>query len=394
MRAVSTTTYCNTFATNAFFDFEPMPDRAFSEEDTRALVEARALMELGRHRQAVRTLERILAESPEDSDALLELTYAYLNLGELDRALSCADRVIAVSPETGEGFRYRASILIQQGRMEEALSAAEVAVELSPEDGWNLYFLAEAQMKSFRISEAKETARRLLALMPEWSGSHDTLGRIAIQEGRYDEAEAHCKKALEIDPESSVAMNNLGAAFLEGRKYGEAVKFFWNALKSRPESRPLKENLQRALAKYFSRGLFLWAWVLPPLVLLVGLKAGVIPEEDRTFHIFWGYYIILACIWVTLQFLKHRLLPESVRNYIRRVVHEPFWRGLRDIVVFCGVISSFFHAIYLYMWWSGGSTYGPQSAFTWRLFVAFSFWIVTCYAYLFSEWIRKRRRLR
>jgi tetratricopeptide (TPR) repeat protein len=336
-------------------------------------------------------IERVLAESPEDPEALQLLTYAYLSLDDLDRALPCAERCVAACPEDGTGHRYRASILAGLGRFDEARQSALAAVELSPEDVWAHYVLVDVLLKSSGANEAREAAGRLLALAPEWSSAHESMGRVALEDERHEEAEAHLKKALEIDPESAVAMNNLGAVFLQQKRHGEAVRFFWNALRSRSRSPAVQYNLRRALVGYFAHSFFLAAALAGPPVLLISLKAGVVTDEERAFRVFWIYCLVLGTAWVGVQILRHRSLPLSVRNHLWRAVHLPFWAGLRDLVVFCGIVSSFFHGIYLYLWWSRGSHWAPGSALTWRLFVAFTFWILTCYLYVISEWIRRRR---
>src|SRR5262249_7968681 len=151
-------------------------------------------------------LKGMVGESPEDSEILALLTYAYIDLADLERALACAERCIAAAPAAGIGHRYRASIMTRLGRFEEAPESAVRAVERSAEDVWSHHVLVDALLKSMRIAEAREAATRLVALAPAWAGAHDAMGRVAFQEKRYVEAEAGFKKALEIDPESAVAM--------------------------------------------------------------------------------------------------------------------------------------------------------------------------------------------
>jgi hypothetical protein len=153
----------------------------------------------------------------------------------------------------------------------------------------------------------------------------------------------------------------------------------------------VQENLHRALGGYFYRGLLFFVVTLPPLVLIGGLKKGLIADDPRALHVFLLYYVGLAVVWLGWQVLRHRALPRAVRDHLWRGVHVPRWAGLRDTAVFCGIVASVFHGIYLYMWWGGGRHYAPATPFSWALFAAFSFWIVTCYLYLVGQWVRRRR---
>lgn len=366
---------------------EPQPP----DDKTRRLGQARALTEIGRHREAAEMIGRILAESPEDPEALRLLTHAYLSLHELDAALRSADRCIAAEPEDGVGHRYRASILAALGRSDEARHSARAAVQRSPDDVWAHYVLVDVLLKGSRVGEAREAAGRLLSLAPGWSSAHDAVGRVAIADARHQEAEAHLRKALEIDPESAVAMNNLGTVFLRQKKSGKAVRYFWNALRSRPRDPVVQQNLRRALGAYFAHRFFLAAALPGPPLLIFSLKMGIISDQDRAFRIFWIYYLVLGATWASLQILGHCSLPSSLRDHLWQAVHRPFWAGLRDLVVFCGIVSSFFHAIYLCLWWNGGSEWAPGSPLTWRLFAVFTFWILACYLYVISDWMRRRR---
>jgi tetratricopeptide (TPR) repeat protein len=346
---------------------------------------------MDRHAQAAAMLERLLAESPENPEVLQLLTFAYLGIPDLERALPCADRSIAVAPADGTGHRCRASILVLLGRMEEAGRSAVDAVELSPEDVWAHYVLVDVLLKSSRTAEAREAATRLLSLAAHWSSAHDAMGRVALEEKRHAEAEAHFRKALEIDPESAVAMNNLGAAFLQQKKYAKAVRLFWTSLRSRPLGSAVQYNLRQALTGHFGHAFFFAAALIAPPVFLFSLKSGIVTDKGAAIRVIRTYYLILAVVWVSFRVIRHSSLPVAVREHLWHTVHLPFWAGMRDLLVFCGVVSSFFQGIYLYLWWSRGISWAPGSPLAWRLFTGFMLFILACYAYVFRAWLRKRR---
>ncbi|HXQ29316.1 MAG TPA: CDC27 family protein [Gemmatimonadales bacterium] len=87
-------------------------------------LQAAALVELGRYREALTALERALEGDPDLALAWHELGYAAYRLGDPNRALLALDRAFALEPHT-ETLRLRGRILRDAGRYQ----AAEVAFE-------------------------------------------------------------------------------------------------------------------------------------------------------------------------------------------------------------------------------------------------------------------------
>src|SRR5207253_2154274 len=83
-----------------------------------------ALIELGRYRDALATLEQAVEFDPDLALVWHELGYAAFRLGDRNRALLALDRAFALEPHT-ETLRLRGRILRDAGRYQ----AAEVAYE-------------------------------------------------------------------------------------------------------------------------------------------------------------------------------------------------------------------------------------------------------------------------
>lgn len=93
------------------------------------------LEELGRHDQAVQTMEDLIKKDPSHSKALNFIAY---NLAErrldLDRALMLSERSLADYPEDGYFLDTKGWILYRQGRLPEAQSILSRAVNLTGDD--------------------------------------------------------------------------------------------------------------------------------------------------------------------------------------------------------------------------------------------------------------------
>src|SRR5262249_39656739 len=92
---------------------EPLGDaaRLGGDDPRRGYVYAIALHDVGRQRDALRELERVLHRHPSDRDSLAALVAFRREAGELREALAAAERLAAVDPQDA-----RARLLVQELR--------------------------------------------------------------------------------------------------------------------------------------------------------------------------------------------------------------------------------------------------------------------------------------
>ena len=355
---------------------------------------ARALIELGRPRDAIPELQRALAERPENTEIFLALSAAHRAIGELDVATDFAHRAASTAPEDYWPRIQLTEIFLAQNRIPEAVDAGELATALAPEAAEGFYFLAEALIRAGRIDEARQAEQNLTRLAPDEATSHDTLGRIELGLGRPDKAEKHFRRALKVEPESVPTMNNLGTSLLEQRRSAEAASVFWTAARMRPLNSQIRMNLGIALSRLDMTGASILAFMLPMPVLLIVGKLGWIEPESVPFV---SYYVGVFALFAVIRHLRHRKLETELREHLGAQSRSN-WRSVLEGSVFVGAVASFFHGIYLWMWWNGGSTYAPGSLSSWALFVAFTSYVTLCWirigVSIYRNRLRRRRALR
>lgn len=113
-------------------------DPVFPEADYRL---ARALAELGEIDAARRAYESALRTKANDARALAEIGHLELNAGKLAEALDLYDRSLAADPAVARVHGNRAIALQRLGRKDEAIAAIRRAAALDPEDAevWRVY---------------------------------------------------------------------------------------------------------------------------------------------------------------------------------------------------------------------------------------------------------------
>lgn len=153
-------------------------DPSRSQARTDALrARAEALLEAGRHQEAILAYRELLAVSPQFADGWFNLAYLLQTTGQFVDAVACYERAIDFGVGGAEeAWRNKALILAEQlARPQEAEGALRSAVLCNDR------------------------------YIPAWID----LGRVAEQMGRRDEASASYERALSIDPSHALALTHL-----------------------------------------------------------------------------------------------------------------------------------------------------------------------------------------
>jgi tetratricopeptide (TPR) repeat protein len=181
-------------------------------------VVAQTLYFEGRAAEAEGLFRKVLAERPDDVDAIESLGVLVLQQGRAAEAVSLFTRGMELRPDTP---RLRANLgeaLRTIGRLDEALVHLRRATELDPEfaQAWNsLGLLAHAR----RHYDYAETAcREALRLRPNFAAAHVNLANALLGRGRPAEAAEALRQALRIEPHHGVALMNLARVLAETRR--------------------------------------------------------------------------------------------------------------------------------------------------------------------------------
>lgn len=291
------------------------------------LAQARSLMAVGRHSEAVVVLQRAVAEQPEAWYPRCLLAACLIGAKRPEEAAAMAGSAIALNPEGEWPHRVRSVALGLRGKWREALLEGQRAVQFGPNvaDAW--FTLADAQLHTRWVREAADSANRGLALAPRNVRGHDILGRIALRHRRWKEAEERFRHALEIDPTEWALMNNLGVALRAQRRHPEAIAAFEAAARLNPRVELARRNLFSNTRLYLNSAVFT---ILMSIALLVFVQGKI--DDPRRDAVLLAVLLLAAAglYWqrrrrkarlgtVTRTFYEIELRKERMRSTIQVV---------------------------------------------------------------------------
>ena len=182
-----------------------------------AVAKAEAQLAKGKDAEAVKILQKAVAQAPRDAEAPLALMKLFTRLGRRDEAaaaLATAGERAASAPPAVRSriLSLQSALALREGSASDALAFAEEAVAASA-SAESLSALARAQAR-LGLAAARATADRAVAAQPGSALAHVASGDARLAARLDAEAEAAYRRALELDPRSAEAQAALGLAAL------------------------------------------------------------------------------------------------------------------------------------------------------------------------------------
>ena len=172
--------------------------------DERLRLASQQLQE-GRLHEAENTIEKILAEQPENPDALHLSGHVADRLGDSERAFDRLEQAIQRAPRNGAYLNSLGIAYGRRARNDEAIAAFRRALALRPDHQQALNNLAIQLVGAGEFDEAERSYRRVLELGPGSAESYSNLAQLLQLQGRLDHADRLYARALELDPLNTAA---------------------------------------------------------------------------------------------------------------------------------------------------------------------------------------------
>ncbi len=180
----------------------------------RAATQLAALeLEEGNQDKARTYYETILAEQPDNAEALVQLG---MIVGRTDgkRGIEFLEKARDAAPRATGPRLVLAQVYLQAGKAKKALEVAKEAFVLAPGDYRVLNIVGAAQWAAGKRDNAIDTFTTVAQLRPSLPDAHLQLGSAQLQAGHVDEARKAIEKTLELSPDSVVAKILLGRVHL------------------------------------------------------------------------------------------------------------------------------------------------------------------------------------
>ncbi|MBB6250028.1 tetratricopeptide repeat protein [Nitrospirillum iridis] len=190
----------------------------------------------GRLADACALYSSLLAQEPEQPDALHLLGVATAQRGGAVEAEPLIARAIALHPGVADFHANHAQVLDTLGRTDEALTAYTQALRLNPQHPDALRNMARLLARMERLSAAADALRACVERAPDDLPTVAELARLCERLGRGAEAEGWYRHILTRDPFHSLALNNLGDLKRRAGDTAEAVSLLARAVAAAPDA--------------------------------------------------------------------------------------------------------------------------------------------------------------
>ena len=153
---------------------------------------------------------QVLAETPNNADALNMLGLVLAEAGNPLQAIKYIDQALRLDPQRAAFHTNRGEILRRWGLYDEGLEACRRAAELSPQSPEVRNNLGLALLGKGEFGEALPHIRAAIRLRPDMPQAHFNLGRALKGLGEWNEAAAALRAAVSYAPAYAEAWYELG----------------------------------------------------------------------------------------------------------------------------------------------------------------------------------------
>jgi tetratricopeptide (TPR) repeat protein len=179
--------------------------QGLSPAATQQVMMAGQALDAGRVDEADRQLASVLTAYPDHPEVLRMKAGIYSLRGEHPDAIRVMQRALAQRPQDAAYHNTMGSLLGSAGEYEAAIAALRRTCELQPNLALAWYNLGVALTKCVRNEEAAEALQRAVSLAPDQAGARALLADLLRTRGKVDEAAAEYRRLLASHPTAGLA---------------------------------------------------------------------------------------------------------------------------------------------------------------------------------------------
>jgi choline-sulfatase len=187
---------------------------------------ARALMESGKARDAVRVYREAISRSAPSAALFHDLAVAARLAGEAGEALRAEQAALALDKESPSALNGLGLLHADAGRSGEAAAAFERAATLDQSNASYWTNLGNARRELADFGAAETAYRRALQVDANYPDALNGLGVLLVQRGAASEAIPVLNRAVEESPNFHEARLNLGIAYQESGDRAKATETY------------------------------------------------------------------------------------------------------------------------------------------------------------------------
>lgn len=200
------------------------------------LEEAFAYQQNNQIQAAIVLFQDILAEQPNQPDALHGLGMAFAQLGEFPKAIVLLEQSVRLAPLVAEFHNNLANAYKAVGKTHDAMRHYHEALRLKSPYPQAHNNLGSLLYRIGKMEEASEHFQRALRMDPDSVDTHFNLGLSLVMLDRLVEAVSHFEEVLKRRPEHLSAMHNLGVAYCVLKRFSKSETLLLDVTKREPNN--------------------------------------------------------------------------------------------------------------------------------------------------------------
>jgi tetratricopeptide (TPR) repeat protein len=205
---------------------------------------------LGKSDEGLKRLQAIVADHPQNAEALSALADLDRSHKKFDASAEAYTRVLALTSPGEKSqwaiYYFRGIDYERANQWDKAEADFKKALDLYPEQPLVLNYLGYSWVdKGVHLDEAFKMLRRAVELQPEDGYIVDSLGWAHYKLGHYNEAVKLLERAIELKPGDPVINDHLGDAYWRAGRQLDA-QFQWNHAR---DLNPDPDDLPKILVK-------------------------------------------------------------------------------------------------------------------------------------------------
>jgi len=199
--------------------------------------------------RAVELIGRAVALRPQSAAFHANLAEAHRALGQHQQAIDCCQAALRLQPDFPEAANNLGLALHALGRHAEAVEQFDAALALRPDFAAVQNNRGTSLLALGKTAEAVEAYRAALQLDPALALAYANLGQLLVDQGQLAEGLYHCQEAVRLKPDLPAAQNNFGNVMRALERWTEARAAYTEAIRLEPDLAIAHANLGLTLQR-------------------------------------------------------------------------------------------------------------------------------------------------
>ncbi len=167
--------------------------------------------------------DSVVIARPYNARGWYNLGTALVDEGRHEEALQCYQSVLQIMPNHAPAHYGLGTIWLDWGDVSKAIGYFQSAVRLDPEDAASHAHLGKALLYAGQYAAAEQSLREAIRLDRDYARAYEYLGLLHVVRKELDQAAASFRDAVQADPRLVSAYQNLGAVLFDSGHAGEAA---------------------------------------------------------------------------------------------------------------------------------------------------------------------------